>query len=613
MNYKYSFSDQVLIYAQKPYASACAEIETWNKSLKRWVNKGATGIALLAENNGNTYLRYVFDVSDTNSKHGKNIVLWSVTKPYEEYVIEALENRYGELEDNSNIASAIISSAKNMVEDNLPDYLSNLMYFKENSFLEEFDELNIKTIYKRVLENSVAYVMLKRCGINPNDYFDKEDFSDLLNFNTYDTITRLGMATSDIAESGLREIYSTIKNVRISEIDKIHTFDNNKQNNYDIDDGRNIAERSDLDERNKLQNGGRLSNTRPSTTTRRTSKWEIRIDEIKPLEEERQASIHEPTNAGQTITTLDGNSNDSRNESGTNDGRNGETGEYNRRIESQRPDEVDRLNEQLESESRGNSNERTNLQLGFYDYDINKTHYIVVEEKVNQILAQAQLKISNSEIKRYFENEQDRTKRADFIKSAFDNVYTGILINEEMYGYKAFDNGLLFWKGNFLTKDTEILVSWEDLTDHYDSMILLHQLNDRMKRLPSEKEQLSLLDEEQDLPELEFSQEFIDKYFQTKHTETKYDIYRQFQSSLSTTENINFLKNLYGTGGASHTVRGSGIGENYDSKGITLYRGYNQDEVTTLLKWNYVEKRIKELISIDRYLNPKKWQSILIG
>ena len=373
-----------------------------------------------------------------------------------------------------------------MVEDNLPDYLSNLMYFKDNSFLEELDELNIKTIYKKVLENSVAYVMLKRCGINPNDYFDKEDFRELLNFNTYDTITRLGMATSDIAESGLREIYSTIKNVRISEIDKIHTFDNNKQNEYDLDDGKNNAERSDLDERNKLQNGGRLSNTRPSTTTRRTSKWEIRIDEIKPLEEERQASIHDTSNAGQIIRTLDGSSNDSRNESGTNDRGNGEEREYNRRIESQRPDEVDRLNEQLESESRGNSNERTNLQLGFYD-NSDESHYIVSDDKINQILAQAQLKISNSEIKKYFENELDRTKRADFIKSAYDNVYTGILINEEMYGYKAFDNGLLFWKGNFLTKDTEILVSWEDLTEHYDSMILLHQLNDRMKRLPSEK------------------------------------------------------------------------------------------------------------------------------
>ena len=175
-----------------------------------------------------------------------------------------------------------------------------------------------------------------------------------------------------------------------------------------------------------------------------------------------------------------------------------------------------------------------------------------------------------------------------------------------MYGYKAFDNGLLFWKGNFLTKDTEILVSWEDLTEHYDSMILLHQLNDRMKRLPSEREQLSLIDEEKDIPELEFSQEFIDKFFHERHTETKYSIYRQFQRSLSTTENINFLKNLYGIGGSSHIISGSGIGEEHDSKGITLYRGYFENRQEKLLKWNYVEKRIKELISLDRYLNPKE-------
>lgn len=609
MNYKYPFSDQVLIYAQKPYASACAEIETWNKSLKRWVNKGATGIALLAENNGNTYLRYVFDVSDTNSKHGKNVILWSVTKPYEEYVIEALENRYGELEDNSTIASAIISSAKNMVEDNLPDYLSNLMYFKDNSFLEELDELNIKTIYKKVLENSVAYVMLKRCGINPNDYFDKEDFRELLNFNTYDTITRLSMATSDIAESGLREIYSTIKNVRISEIDKIHTFDNNKQNEYDLDDGKNNAERSDLDERNKLQNGGRLSNTRPSTTTRRTSKWEIRIDEIKPLEEERQASIYDTSNAGQITRTLDGSSNDSRNESGTNDRGNGEEREYNRRIESQRPDEVDRLNEQLESESRGDSNERTNLQLDFWDVD-SGTHcpYVVTDDKINQILANAHLKIPKAEVKRYFELEKEPLKRAEFIKNSFENVYVGIFIGTQMYGYKAFENGLLLWKGNFLSRDTESFISWEDLTYHYDSMILLHQLNDREKYLPSEKEQMTLLDEEnsKEIPELEFSQEFIDKYFQTRHTETKYAIYRQFQKSLSTTENINYIKNMYGLSGSSYIIRGSGIGYTADSKGLTLYRGNLENRKEKLLKWNYVEKRIKELISLNRYLNPKE-------
>ena len=609
MNYKYSFSDQVLIYAQKPEAKACATIETWNRSLKRWVNKGSKGIALLTEQNGNPYLKYVFDVSDTNSRHGKNIVLWSVTKPYEQEVIEALENRYGELEDKTTLAGAIISSAYNMVQDNLPDYLSDLMYFRNNSGLEELDELNVEKIYRETLSNSVAFVMLKRCGLNPRDYLEVEDFAPLLNFNTYDTITRLGIATSDIAESGLREIYSTIKNLRISEIDKIRTFDKNMQNNYDIDDGRNIAERSDLDESNNLSNTRRLSNTRPSSTRVTSSQWEIRIDDVKPLEREQQAPIHEPTNEERVITISNGNTTDSRNESGTNSKRDDEEREHHRELETEQPYEVDRTNEQLQDESRGNDNSRSNLQLDFWNED-SGTHcpHVVTDDKINQILAYAHLKIPKAEVKRYFELEKEPLKRAEFIKNAFENVYVGIFIGTQMYGYKAFENGLLLWKGNFLSRDTESFVSWEDLTYHYDSMILLHQLNDREQRLPSVKEQLSLLDDDnnKELPELEFSQEFIDKYFQTQHTETKYAIYRQFQNSLSTTENINYLKNMYGLSGSSYTIRGSGIGYNADSKGITLYRGYFENEIKTLLKWNYVEKRIKELIKIDRYLNPKE-------
>ena len=198
MNYKYSFSDQALIYAQKPETIACAEIETWNKAFKRWVNKGATGIALLTEKNGYPYMRYVFDVSDTNSRLGKNFLLWTVTKAYEEYVIEALENRYGELEDKSSLANAIISSAYNMVEDNLPDYLEDLKQFSNNSILGSQDDTHIKATYQSLLSNSVAFMMMKRCGIDPNEYFKADDFKDIKEFNTYDTITRLGIATSDI-------------------------------------------------------------------------------------------------------------------------------------------------------------------------------------------------------------------------------------------------------------------------------------------------------------------------------------------------------------------------------------------------------------------------------
>ena len=299
MNYKYSFSDQALIYAQKPETVACAEIETWNRSFKRWVNKGATGIALLTEKNGYPFLRYVFDVSDTNSRLGKNFLLWTVTKAYEENVIEALENRYGELENKTSLATAIISSAYNMVEDNLPDYLEDLKQFSDNSMLGSQDDNHIKATYQTLLSNSVAFMMMKRCGIDPTEYFKADDFKDIQEFNTYDTITRLGIATSDISEMGLREIYATIKNVRKNEIDKIRTFDKEKQIDYDISENRNIeSERSEEYAKSNLHNAGRLQNTRPNVATEREerSQWEIRIDEAKLPKRTQESIIHNTPN-----------------------------------------------------------------------------------------------------------------------------------------------------------------------------------------------------------------------------------------------------------------------------------------------------------------------------
>ena len=250
MNYKYPFNDQVLIYAQKPTAIACAKIEAWNKQVGRWVNRGAKGIALLSEENGYTNLRYVFDIADTNSKLGKSFRLWSVSKPYELDIIESLENKYGELADKSSLGLAIKSVSKIIVEDNIQDYLDDLIFYKENSSLESLDNENIKVLFQKALENSIAFSIIKRCGLNPNEYFTSSDFSDLLNFDSFDTITRIGVATSEISEMGLREIYNTIKNLRINEINKIRTFDIDSNLSYDISESRNTIERRNNNEYN---------------------------------------------------------------------------------------------------------------------------------------------------------------------------------------------------------------------------------------------------------------------------------------------------------------------------------------------------------------------------
>lgn len=610
MNYKYPFNDQVLIYAQRPEAVACAKIEAWNKQVGRWVNRGAKGIALLSEDNGYTNLRYVFDIADTNSKFGKSFRLWSVPKPYEVDIIESLENKYGELEDKSSLGLAIKSVSKILVEDNMQDYLEDLKFYRENSSLEPMTDEAVQLLFQNALENSIAFSMIKRCGLNPNDYFTNEDFTPILAFDSYETITRLGVATSEISEMGIREIYNTIKKLRINEINKIRTFDIDKDLSYDVSESRETVERRNNDEYNLHTQRG-LRDTRPSDTREQDSSGgQIRNDEAKVLEREQEISIHDSINEQSTSRTLDEYSRSSNRESRTDSIRNESQREDNRTNETTRPYEMDRLNEQLEDISRGDSSERIDLRLNNYDPSQSKTHYVVVDEKINQILSTTpHLRKSNKEIKDFIQNEKDVTKRAEYLKGIFNKDYTGVIVDDQMYGYKTFDNGILFWKGNFLSRDTESFVSWEDLTYHYDAMILLNQLNDGIEPLPSVTDQLSFIDEnsEKSVSDLEFTQEFVDRYLTEQHRDTKFSIYEQFSKSLSTENNINYLKNLYGISGATSTIKGAGIGVNTDYKGVRFNRGYfDASAKEQLFKWNYIEKRIKTLIHEDRYLNSKE-------
>ena len=610
MNYKYPFNDQVLIYAQRPEAVACAKIEAWNKQVGRWVNRGAKGIALLSEDNGYTNLRYVFDIADTNSKFGKSFRLWSVPKPYEVDIIESLENKYGELEDKSSLGLAIKSVSKIIVEDNMQDYLEDLKFYRENSSLEPMTDEAVQLLFQNALENSIAFSMIKRCGLNPNDYFTNEDFTPILAFDSYETITRLGVATSEISEMGIREIYNTIKKLRINEINKIRTFDIDKDLSYDVSESRETVERRNNDEYNLHTQRG-LRDTRPSDTREQDSSGgQIRNDEAKVLEREQEISIYNSINEQSTSRTLDEYSRSSNGESRTDSIRNESQREDNRTNETTRPYEMDRLNEQLEDISRGDSSERIDLRLNNYDPSQSKTHYVVVDEKINQILSTTpHLRKSNKEIKDFIQKEKDVTKRAEYLKGIFNKDYTGVIVDDQMYGYKTFDNGILFWKGNFLSRDTESFVSWEDLTYHYDAMILLNQLNDRIEPLPSVTDQLSFIDEnsEKSVSDLEFTQEFVDRYLTEQHRDTKFRIYEQFSKSLSTENNINYLKNLYGISGATSTIKGAGIGVNTDYKGVRFNRGYfDASAKEQLFKWNYIEKRIKTLIHEDRYLNSKE-------
>ena len=260
-NYKYSFWEQVLIYAQRPNATACAPIEVWNQRLGRWVNRGAKGIALIDDSNSRLTLRYVFNVSDTHSRSERPINLWTMQGSYAEAVTETLENSFGALEDKGDIPAALIDAAKNAVEDNLQDYVPDLMDFRQDSFLEELDGLNVEVIFKNLLYNSVAYMLLTRCGYNAGEYFSPEDFQGATNFNTLDTVTRLGSATSDISEMMLREISSTVIGIQKSEKKQIRTVAKNQNVRHNESIKQN--DKGDGIHGADLFAGGRLPDTRP--------------------------------------------------------------------------------------------------------------------------------------------------------------------------------------------------------------------------------------------------------------------------------------------------------------------------------------------------------------
>lgn len=217
-NYKCRFDEQLLIYAQRPDAVAVAKLETWNRQFKRWVNKDSKGIAVFDPKGRRNTLKYYFDVSDTHEGYygSRPVPIWQMDERYEQTVMERLSDRFGDVE-STDLASALMETAKNAVEDNLQDYFSQLKDCTKDSFLEELDDFNIEVIYRRLAANSVAFMLISRCGLDTNEFFDREDFADIVNFNTPATINAIGVATSDIAEMALREISQSIRNVQMAE------------------------------------------------------------------------------------------------------------------------------------------------------------------------------------------------------------------------------------------------------------------------------------------------------------------------------------------------------------------------------------------------------------
>ena len=612
-NYKLRYDEQLLVYAQRPDATAVLEIEQWNKIFGRWVNRGARGIAVFAdENRSRQRLTHYFDISDTHeSRYSRTVPIWDMRQEYEADVIETLESTFGEIENKSSLAEAIMGAARNAAEDNIPDYLQDLYYATEGSSFEEVEEDIVAFIYKNVVTNSVAYMMMSRLGVDTDGYFELDDFRDVTNFNTQETLNALGFATSDIAEMGLTEISKTITALnRQNRI--IVGQDRNEYNKVENNDERSLD-----NERTDLHDGGRLQPSEPETSPAAGSDaGQIRSDEERVSEGTSQSPLLQSPDEGRTDTALGGSRTESQQDGGNNSEPDGTERGSDRTDESGGYDEMGSSDELPSQLGTGNRESGSDIRLEYYDrtHEDKSLPFFGRDEVINEILRTTpHLSASLEEIKDYYERNPDNKDRTEYVKSIFNNDYTELTLEDgRTVGYKTFENVLHLWEGKYDSRTAQSFYDWAVIARHFEAMRLLGELSDSIKPLPSMDGQMTfILDgraEEKKTSAFTFSQEIIDAVLAngSGFSEGKMRIYEQFEKSLSAKENADFLKNEYGWGGSYPVIIGAGIDESHDGKGITITKGIGKEKPHITLSWSQVEKRIGELIRMDRYLNPKE-------
>ena len=429
-NYRLRFDEQLLIYAQRPDATAVLEIERWNGKFGRWVNRGAKGIAVFEDaDRSRQRLVHYFDISDTHeSRYSRPVPIWQMKPEYTDDVIESLENTFGELENRGSLADAVLSAAKNAVEDNIPDYLSDLMYAADDSFLYGLSEDMITSIYRKAVTNSVAYMMMTRLGIDTEPFFESEDFTAVTNFNTAEALNALGIATSDISAMGLGEISRTI--LALDRQNRI-IADREKP---DYNRVENTSERSFENERTDIHNAGRLQSTRPDNTTAAGGNFgQVRSDEAEVSQGTPQNPVLQSSDELHPDGAFGGSRTDSDEAGRKPDEKDGGAGGLDREPESGGYDEVGTGNEQLEKQSTGDRESGGHLRLDYYDRSNEDKSLLFFsgDDTIREILGTTpHLKASKEEIRAFYERNLDNAARTEYIKGIFNNDYTEVILSD---------------------------------------------------------------------------------------------------------------------------------------------------------------------------------------
>ena len=611
-NFRLRFDEQLLIYAQRPDATAVLEIERWNGTFGRWVNRGAKGIAAFEDaDRSRQRLIHYFDISDTHeSRHSRPVPIWEMRPEYEAEVIETLENTFGAVNDTTSIENVVKESIANAVEDNIADYISDFMSLGAGSDIEYLSANEANTLYLELVRNSVSYMVMARLGLDADKVYSPDDFAGISSFNSQEVLNAVGIATSDIAEMALLPVSRTIST--LSKENRIIDEQEQSEYNKDIKD-----ERSQSDERNHIHDGGRLQSSEPEAAGADGSdSRQMVADEENLSEGTSQNPVLQSSDERDSEQSLGGGSAESQRTGGNSREADGRESGTDRADESGRYDEMGSPDEQHQELGTGNREESGNIRLEYYDrnHEDKSLPFFGGDDTIREILGTTpHLSASKEEIKDFYERNTDNVTRTEYIKGIFNNDYTHLTLNDgRLVGYKTFQNVLHLWEGKYENRTAQSFYDWGVIAQHFEAMRLLGELTDTMKPLPSMDGQLTLImgkqAEEQKTSAFTFSQEIIDAVLTRGSgvSEGKMRIYEQFEKSLSAKENADFLKNEYGWGGSYPVIIGTGIDEQHDGKGITISKGIGSDKPHITLSWSQVEKRIGDLIRMDRYLNQKE-------
>lgn len=628
-NYRLSFDEQLLVYAQRPDATAVLEIERWNRQFGRWVNRGANGIAVFdGEHNGKLRLKYYFDISDTHeARFPRPVPLWTVREEYAPDIIETLENSFGELEHKEDLGEALLSAAKNAVEDNMPDYLSELKTLTEGSFLEELDELNLEVEYRRAVQNSIGYMLLVRCGLDPSEYFEDMDFRDVTDFNTPQTLNALGVATGDISQMCLSAISRTVLALQRQPQKENRTFEPQQKNQYAVTEQENTQpERSFEYDRDHLHQAGRLQSAEPSAAPGGAgSPWEIRIASEEIPQGAPQGDVHQPADQRQAEQPSGGDPADRPAPDGADRGADGQEPGRDRGTESQRPDEVGADDEQPAERGGGNGAGGADLQLIDEPEESaggEQLPALLDEKQIMAIIANKDddLKYKKNQIELFFSVHSDVQERAEYLKSAYQDRYTEIIADGQRLGYKPQENGLLMWEGSYPSRTKESVFSWGIVAQWTAQLIDKKEyfIQTDIPQLPTqESQQMSLFDfaafqqpaqaegtaQPSIFPHPALPQQVIDEALCVGANDQNSRLIICAYFKKDKPDNARFLAEHYGENGAGFYLDGRQYAIWYNAEGIRIAQGESaQRSSATLIPWEQAAARIQELLDLGRYM-----------